>query len=174
MRPGTRSERANLAAIHDGRKPLQTYCCTRLHIRPRPKLVRQERKLQRRPQSKQSGSSWRLRCIERTLNIGREYRSFALLGSKLLPVRMPAACKTAPARFPAQAGAATFSRFVSTIPRERWNRLSARLEVPKDGPYAGLAGSTDLPRSVYYWADAATVSRFYRYARWVPTTLSGC
>jgi hypothetical protein len=34
MWQGTRSERANLAAIHHARKPLQTYCSTRLHIRP--------------------------------------------------------------------------------------------------------------------------------------------
>jgi hypothetical protein len=61
--PGTRSELANLAAIHRAHKPLQTCCCTRLHIRPRPKLVRQEQKLQRRPLSKQSGSSWRLLVV---------------------------------------------------------------------------------------------------------------
>lgn len=52
---GTRSEPANLAAIHRGHKPLPTCCCTRLHNRQRPKLVR--RGLQRMPQSKQSGSS---------------------------------------------------------------------------------------------------------------------
>ena len=34
MGPGTRSERANLAAIHRGHKPLQTCCYTRLHIPP--------------------------------------------------------------------------------------------------------------------------------------------
>jgi hypothetical protein len=43
-----------------------------------------------------------------------------------------------------RAGAATFSRFVSTIPRERWIRLSATLQVPKSGPDAGLGGSTIL------------------------------
>ena len=59
---GTRSERANLAAIRRGRKPLQAWCCTRPHIRPRPRLVRQERKLQRL-QSKQSGSSVRLLVV---------------------------------------------------------------------------------------------------------------
>jgi len=52
---GTRSEPANLAAIHRGHKPLPTCCCTRLHNRQRPKLVRRE--LQRMPQSTQSGSS---------------------------------------------------------------------------------------------------------------------
>ena len=52
---GTRSERANPAAIHRGHKPLPTCCCTRLHNRQRPKLVRRE--LQRMPQSTQSGSS---------------------------------------------------------------------------------------------------------------------
>jgi hypothetical protein len=52
---GTRSEPANLAATHRGHKPLPTCCCTRLHNRQRPKLVR--RGLQRMPQSKQSGSS---------------------------------------------------------------------------------------------------------------------
>ena len=52
---GTRSEPANLAAIHRGHKPLPTCCCTQLHNRQRPKLVRRE--LQRMPQSKQSGSS---------------------------------------------------------------------------------------------------------------------
>ena len=31
-----------------------------------------------------------------------------------------------------------------------------------------------LPRSVHYWADLATFSRFYWHARWVPTTLFGC
>jgi hypothetical protein len=39
------------------------------------------------------------------------------------------------------AGAGTFSRFDSTIPRERRNRLSARLQVPKERA-RGLAGST--------------------------------
>jgi len=39
---GTRSERANLAAIHRGHKPLPTCCCTRRHNRPHPKLVRRE------------------------------------------------------------------------------------------------------------------------------------
>jgi hypothetical protein len=34
MWPGTRSELANLAAIHRGHKPLQTCCCTRIHIPP--------------------------------------------------------------------------------------------------------------------------------------------
>ncbi len=29
-------------------------------------------------------------------------------------------------------------------------------------------------RSVHYWAGIATRSRLYRYARRVPTTLSGC
>ena len=52
---GTRSEPANLAAMHRGHKPLPTCCCTRLHNRQRPKLVRRE--LQRMPQSTQSGSS---------------------------------------------------------------------------------------------------------------------
>jgi hypothetical protein len=71
MWPGTRSEPANLAAIHRGHKPLQTCCCTRLHIRQRPKLVRQEQKLQRGPQSKQSGSSWRLLVVlSARVNIG--------------------------------------------------------------------------------------------------------
>jgi hypothetical protein len=42
MWPGTRSELANLAAMHRGHKPLQTWCCTRRHIRLRLKLVRQE------------------------------------------------------------------------------------------------------------------------------------
>jgi hypothetical protein len=63
MWPGTRSEPANLAAIHRGHKPRQTWCCTRPHIRRRPRLVRQERKLQRRLQSKQSGSLWRLLVV---------------------------------------------------------------------------------------------------------------
>jgi hypothetical protein len=48
--------------------------------------------------------------------------------------------KTAPALWEGVAGAATFSRFVSTIPRERWIRLSATLQVPKTGPDVGLAG----------------------------------
>jgi len=39
---GTRSERANPAAIHRGHKPLPTCCCTRFHKHPRPKLVRRE------------------------------------------------------------------------------------------------------------------------------------
>ena len=54
MWPGTRSEPATLAAIHRGHKHLQTCCYTRRHIRPRSKLVRQERKPQRWPQSKQA------------------------------------------------------------------------------------------------------------------------
>jgi hypothetical protein len=52
---GTRSEPASLAAIHRGHKSLPTCCCTRLHNRQRPKLVRRE--LQRIPHRKQSGSS---------------------------------------------------------------------------------------------------------------------
>jgi hypothetical protein len=46
----------------------------------------------------------------------------------------------------------------------------------KNGPDVGLQGSEGrrqahkFPRSVHYWADFATFSRFYRHARWVPTT----
>jgi hypothetical protein len=65
MWPGTRSEPGNLAAIHREHRHPQTCYCNRLHIRPCPKLVRQERKLQRRPQGKQSGSSAVPRPLER-------------------------------------------------------------------------------------------------------------
>lgn len=39
-----------------------------------------------------------------------------------------------------RAGAATFSRFVSTIPREQWVRLWATLLVPKNGGLQGCEG----------------------------------
>jgi hypothetical protein len=52
------------------------------------------------------------------------------------------------------AGAATFSRFVSTIPGELCIRLSATLQVPKNGPDAGWQLNV-FPRSVQYWTDVA-------------------
>jgi len=48
--------------------------------------------------------------------------------------------ETAPA-WGQNAGAATFSRFVSTIPRERWIRLSAASGVPKNRPRTRAGGS---------------------------------
>jgi hypothetical protein len=77
MWPGTRSERAKLAAIHRGHKPLQKCCCTRRHIRLQPRLDRQarldrqERTPLDRPPSKQSGSLWRLLIVlSARVNIG--------------------------------------------------------------------------------------------------------
>ena len=51
-------------------------------------------------------------------------------------------------------------------------RLSATLQVPKNGPDAGLRAQ-DRRRSVHYWTDIAIFSRFYRHAIWVPTTPCG-
>jgi hypothetical protein len=59
----TRSKQASLAASHRGHRHPRTWCCTRPHIRPRPTLVRQERNLQRRLQSRQSASSVRLPMV---------------------------------------------------------------------------------------------------------------
>jgi hypothetical protein len=67
-----------------------------------------------------------------------------------------------------RAGAATFSRLVSTIPQERWIRLSATLQVPKNGSVRDLQGSeghcassTNFRVLFTIVQDLATFSRFY-------------
>jgi len=57
-------------------------------------------------------------------------------------------------------------------PPRRWS-LCRRPRCVACCRAANRPGSRDLPRSVHYWTDVATFSRFYRYARWVPTTPTG-
>src|SRR6185295_18693890 len=67
----------------------------------------------------------------------RQRRGVALTSTWAVGARSWPADETAPLLREEIAGAATFSRFVSTIPRERWIRLSATLQVPKNGPTRG-------------------------------------
>jgi len=143
MWPGTRFEPANPAAIRREHRHPQTCCCNRLHIRPCPKLVRQERKLQRKLQSKQSGLSSRLLVV-------------LVHGVKLAP-RILFLCSDSGCR-----------RLTGLLPRIRTPRLQGRFpqtRLPQHRRWRRLWGARGRQPACWCWCRHRRSLRFFM--RWV-------